>query len=38
VAGYVSSAFREPLVLAVVVVVLMIRPSGLLGGRVVRVT
>lgn len=38
VAGYISSAFREPLVLAVVVVVLMVRPSGLLGGRVVRVT
>jgi branched-chain amino acid transport system permease protein len=38
VAGYISSAFREPIVLAVVVAVLMVRPSGLLGGRVVRVT
>ncbi len=37
-AGYVSSAFREPLVLAVVIVLLMIRPSGLLGGRMVRLT
>jgi branched-chain amino acid transport system permease protein len=38
VAGYVSSAFREPLVLAIVIVLLMVRPSGLLGGRVVRLT
>ncbi len=38
VAGYVSSAFREPIVLAIVIVVLMVRPSGLLGGRLVRVT
>ena len=38
IAGYVSSAFREPLVLGVVIVVLMFRPSGLLGGAAVRVT
>jgi branched-chain amino acid transport system permease protein len=38
VAGYVSSAFREPIVLAIVIVLLMLRPSGLLGGRVVRLT
>jgi branched-chain amino acid transport system permease protein len=37
-AGYVSSAFREPLVLGVVIAVLMFRPSGLLGGPAVRVT
>jgi branched-chain amino acid transport system permease protein len=38
VAGYVSSAFREPLVLAIVIVLLMIRPAGLLGARTVRIT
>jgi branched-chain amino acid transport system permease protein len=38
VAGYVSSAFREPLVLAAVIVILMVRPSGILGGREVRLT
>jgi branched-chain amino acid transport system permease protein len=38
IAGYVSSAFREPLVLGVVIVLLMFRPSGLLGGVAVRVT
>jgi branched-chain amino acid transport system permease protein len=38
VAGYVSSAFREPLVLAIVIGVLMVRPSGLLGARAVRLT
>lgn len=38
VAGYVSSAFREPIVLAIVIVLLMLRPSGLLGGHVVRLT
>lgn len=37
-AGYVSSAFREPIVLAFVIVALMARPSGLLGGPVERVT
>jgi branched-chain amino acid transport system permease protein len=38
IAGYVSSAFREPLVLGVVIVTLMIRPSGLLGGKALRIT
>jgi branched-chain amino acid transport system permease protein len=38
IAGYASSAFREPLVLGVVIVVLMIRPSGLLGAPAVRLT
>lgn len=38
IAGYVSSAFREPLVLTAVILVLMVRPSGLLGGRALRVT
>ena len=37
-AGYVSSALREPIVLAFVVVALMIRPSGILGGATERVT
>ncbi len=37
-AGYVSSAFREPIVLAFVILALMIRPSGLLGGPTERVT
>ena len=37
-AGYVSSAFREPIVLAFVIVVMMIRPQGLLGGPTERVT
>lgn len=37
-AGYVSSAFREPIVLAFVIVALMVRPSGLLGGPAERVT
>ena len=38
VAGYVSSAFQTPIVLGVVIVLLMIRPAGLLGGRAVRLT
>lgn len=38
IAGYASSAFREPLVLGVVIVVLMFRPSGLLGAPAVRIT
>jgi branched-chain amino acid transport system permease protein len=38
IAGYASSAFREPLVLGVVIVALMIRPSGLLGAPAVRLT
>lgn len=37
-AGYVSSAFREPVVLAFVIIALMIRPSGLLGKPAERVT
>jgi len=37
-AGYVSSAFREPVVLGFVIVALMIRPSGLLGRPAERVT
>jgi branched-chain amino acid transport system permease protein len=38
IAGYVSSAFREPLVLGVVIATLMIRPAGLLAVKAVRVT
>ena len=38
VAGYVTSAFREPFVLGVVIVALMVRPSGLLGSPAVRIT
>lgn len=38
IAGYASSAFREPIVLGIVIVVLMIRPSGLLGAPAVRIT
>jgi branched-chain amino acid transport system permease protein len=37
-AGYVSSAYREPVVLAFVIVALMVRPSGLLGAPAERVT
>ncbi len=37
-AGYVSSAFREPIVLAFVILALMVRPSGLLGGPTERLT
>lgn len=37
-AGYVSSAFREPIVLGFVIVALMFRPSGLLGSTAERIT
>lgn len=36
-AGYVSSAFREPIVLTFVILALMVRPSGLLGAPTERV-
>jgi len=37
-AGYVSSAFREPIVLTFVILTLMVRPSGLLSGPTERIT
>ncbi len=37
-AGYVSSAFREPIVLTFFILTLMVRPSGLLSGPTERIT
>ena len=34
-AGYVSSAFKDVFALGLLVVLLLLRPQGLLGGRVV---
>lgn len=38
VAGYVSSAFRDPLILGLVILLLVVRPSGLFAGPRERVT